>query len=121
MPAIGIAGMLLTAIAIYILISIMQIRIKSMALGIIAAMMVTNVLLFSVLLPWLDPFRSARGFTEEMNRIISSHVEKTGEEVVLGMVDYRSAYRLYGDYPIVELATESGRPRPDLPKISDFF
>ena len=118
---IGIAGAVLTAIALYILVSVIRTRIKSMVAGIVTAMVVANILFFSILLPWLDPFRSARGFTEEMNHIISRHVEKTGEDVVLGMVDYRSAYRLYGDYPIIELATESGRPRPDLPKIAAFF
>ena len=118
---IGIAGFLLVAIAIFILASVLRTRIKPMATGIVISMVVFNILFFSVLLPWLDPFRSARGFAEEMNRIISRQAEETGKEPVLGMVDYRSAYRLYGNYRIMELATEYGKPRPDLPTIIDFF
>ena len=119
--SIGLAGAGLTAAAIYIIFSVIKIRIKSMTAGIVAAMVVINLLMYAVILPWLDPFRSARGFAEKMNQIIARETGSENSIPVLGMVDYRSAYRLYGQYPIVELATESGRPRPDLPRISDFF
>lgn len=84
---------------------------------VIAAMLVVNLLFFQVMLPWVDPFRSSRGFMETANDIIG----RQSENPVVGMVGYRSAYRLYGDFPLVEIAREHDDDKPHLPKIRDFF
>ena len=118
---IGTAGVILILISILILVSVLRNRIKKMMAGIVAAMMVVNILFFMVLLPWLNPFRSARGFCEKMNAIITERHQDLSEPPVVGMVDYRSAFRLYGQFPLVEIANEFGFPNPDMPRIGDFF
>jgi 4-amino-4-deoxy-L-arabinose transferase-like glycosyltransferase len=118
---IGFSGVLLTAISALILGSVLKNRMKIMVGCLVSAMLVMNLLFFWVLMPWLDPFRSARGFVEKMNQIITSQTKGTPEKPVVGMVDYRSAYRLYGLFPLVELADEYGKPNPALPKINTFF
>jgi len=118
---IGAAGFMLTAVSVYILTSILKNRIKPMVAGIVAAMLVVNLLFFLVILPWLEPFRSARGFTEAMNQVITKSYERSSEKPVVGMVDYRSAYRLYGLFTLIEVANEFGFPNSSLPKIDNFF
>lgn len=54
---------------------------------------------------------------ETANGIIHRH----DEHPVVGMVSYRSAYRLYGDFPLIEIAREQDDDKPDLPNIQDFF
>jgi 4-amino-4-deoxy-L-arabinose transferase-like glycosyltransferase len=116
---IASAGILLIGISILVFTSVLKNRVNAMVAGVVAAMLVVNLLFFQVLLPWLDPFRSSRGFSENMNRIIRT--ESAPDKPVVGMVDYRSAYRLYGHFPLIELANEFGFPNPDLPNIEKFF
>jgi 4-amino-4-deoxy-L-arabinose transferase-like glycosyltransferase len=115
------SGVLLIGVSIFVITSVLKNRVKSMVAGLVSAMLIVNLLFFWVVLPWLDPFRSSRGFAEKMNRIITRQTERTSVKPVVGMVDYRSAYRLYGLFPLVELANEFGFPNPGLPKIENFF
>ncbi len=110
-------GILLLIIALGIFGAWMKHRFRPVVAGTLAAMLVVNFLFFSVVLPWLDPHRSARGFMQKANALIRS---RSGDPVV-GMVDFRAEYRFYGDYPLVELANEGGGPDPGLPKIENFF
>ena len=111
------AGLLLLMLSILILLSSIRKQFKNIAGGTVAAMLVVCVLFYIVVLPWLSPYRSVRGFMEKVNHIIHNR----SQNPVVGMVDYRSEYRLYGDFPLVELANEKGGPNPDLPKIEKFF
>ena len=83
----------------------------------VAGMMALVLAAYGAILPWIGPYRSGRDFMEQATDIIAAE----SEQPVVGMIQYRSAYRLYGNYPIVELATEFGTPRPDLPKPMDFW
>ncbi len=69
--------------------------------GAIIAMLLINILMYSFIMPWISPFRSAKNFMARTNEIIHKQI---GEPVV-GMVRYRSAYRFYGDFPLVELVS----------------
>jgi 4-amino-4-deoxy-L-arabinose transferase-like glycosyltransferase len=119
LPSAGIlsAGFLLLLLSLMILMSSIRQQFKIVVGSMVAAMLVVSVLFFMVVLPWLNPYMSARGIMEKVNPIIHSQ----SKNPVVGMVNYRSEYRLYGDFPLVELADENGRPRPELPKIENFF
>jgi 4-amino-4-deoxy-L-arabinose transferase-like glycosyltransferase len=111
------AGALLAVISVGVMGSSFKSRFKGVTAGIVAGMLVINFLFFSIILPWVDPYRSSRGFMEQANQIIHS---RPGHPVV-GMVDFREAFRLYGDFPLVELSNDLGGPRSELPKLEDFF
>ncbi len=111
------AGIFLAASAAAVFFFSLKMKAMEMTASATAAMLILCLLFFGVVLPWLNPFRSAKGFMEKINRIIGSG----SENPVVGMVDFRAEYRFYGDFPLVELADELGRPRPDLPKIKSFF
>lgn len=111
------AGLFLTPLAVGVVFFSLKKQFMKMTAAVISAMLVINFLFFQVMLPWVDPFRSSRGFMETANAIIHSH----SENPVVGMVDYRSAYRLYGDFPLIEIARGTKYDKPELPKIQDFF
>ena len=111
------AGLLLLILSVLILFYSTRHQFKKVFGGTVAAMLVVNMLFYLVVLPWLNPYRSARGFMAQVNDIIHSR----SSNPVVGMLHFRAEYRLYGAFPLVELADERGRPRPDLPKINDFF
>ena len=111
------AGLFITPLAAAVLYFSLKKQFMKMTAAIISAMLIVNLLFFQVMLPWVDPFRSSRGFMETANDIIF----RQSENPVVGMVGYRSAYRLYGDFPLVEIARENDNDKPDLPKIRDFF
>jgi len=78
--------------------------------GAAAAMLSICLLVFGSLLPWLEPYRSARRFMERANPIIAA-----SENQAVAMVQYRSAYRFYGDHPLIELrAYEEMMAKPTL-------
>jgi hypothetical protein len=85
--------------------------------GTVAGLAILVIIASTAVLPWIGPYRSGRHFMENAGAIITAE----SDNPTVGMIQYRSAYRLYGDYPIVELATEFGTPRPDLPKAMDFW
>ncbi len=85
--------------------------------GSLVGMAAGVLLVYGALLPWIGPYRSGRHFMEQASAIIAAE----SRQPVVGMIQYRSAFRLYGAYPIVELASEFGTPRPDLPKVMDFW
>jgi len=85
--------------------------------GTVTGMMLLVLAAYGAVLPWIGPYRSGRHFMEQAAAIMAAE----SEDPVVGMIQYRSAYRLYGNYPIVELATEFGTPRPDLPKPMEFW
>jgi 4-amino-4-deoxy-L-arabinose transferase-like glycosyltransferase len=116
-PWLLAGGALLLVISAGVMVSSFKSRFKEVSAGIIAGMLVINFLFFSIILPWIDPYRSSRGFMEQANQII--HGSPT--HPVVGMVDFREAFRLYGDFPLVELSNDLGGPRPELPKLEDFF
>ncbi len=60
-----------------------------------------SLLMYVVFSPWHNERRSSRAFSEQVTEIINS----PHHQVVLGMVDFRSAFRLYGSQKIEELAT----------------
>ena len=85
--------------------------------GAVAGVAVLVLVVYGAILPWIGPYRSGRNFMEQASAIIAAE----SDDPVVGMIQYRSAYRLYGTYPIVELASEFGTPRPDLPKPMAFW
>ena len=113
----SVTGSLLLLLSLIILFSSIRKQIKAVVSAMVAGMLVICIMFYMTVLPWLSPYRSARGFMENVNRII--HIGEP--DPVVGMVDYRSEYRFYGDFKLEEIATEKGGPRPDLPKIEDFF
>lgn len=85
--------------------------------GTVAGLAVFVLTACTAVLPWIGPYRSGRHFMENAMAIIAAE----SDQPAVGMIQYRSAYRLYGNYPLVELATEFGTPRPDLPKVMEFW
>jgi len=107
------AGLLLTAISIGILVSSFKNKLVLSIPAMVIAMLVINFLLYSVLLPWINPYRSSRNFMEQVNQIIHHQ----SDNPVVGMLNFRSAYRLYGDFPLVELSNKNA----NLPNLGTFF
>lgn len=84
----------------------------------VAGMVLLSISLYGTVLPALGPERSAREFC---NRV-SIEIQKSGDpEPQLAMVEYRAAYRFYGDYPIVELKSDGTTFRPQLPNLAEFW
>lgn len=82
----------------------------------VAAMMALCLLFYTVIQPAISPYRSARAFVEASNGIMDA----MDRPIRLAMVDYRSAYRLFGHHRIVELDKGDGRKR-DLPTLEAFW
>jgi 4-amino-4-deoxy-L-arabinose transferase-like glycosyltransferase len=114
---IGLTGLVLIALSVGILIWISRKRFPLALAGLIAAMLAGNLVLYSVMLPWLSPYRSAKRFMTEANFIIHSREQNP----VVGMVGFRSAYRLYGDFPLVELSWKKRSPEKKLIPLADFW
>lgn len=114
---IFISGLILAAISIFIIFSFIKKNVKHAVLGIVFSMLTINFLFYQAVLPWLEPYRSARGFMEKANTIIHNN----SEHPIIAIVDFRAAFRLYGDFPLVELANENGIPDQNLPKLKYFF
>ncbi len=73
--------------------------------------------LYLIALPLISPYRSARRFMAEVDK----HLASANQDLILGMVQYRSAYRFYGQNPLVELRTNNGLPNPELDDAKAFF
>lgn len=73
----------------------------------ILLMIILNVFIYHVVMPALDPVRSIRGFMQEVNSI----TEKSGENIVIGMVDFREGFRFYGNRHIIELNSVNGKSK----------
>ncbi len=84
--------------------------------GLLIGMILINLTTYQVVLPWIGPHRSARQFTEKAMAIL----DRQPQRPTVGMVRYRSAYRFFGTYPLVELSSEDNDP-PGLPKLADFW
>lgn len=114
---VGLFAAAITIAGVTLLVSGLRQRHFSAFLATVKIMVLLNALLYFVLLPYVSPYRSARRFMQEANQIIA---EKAGPEPVVGMVFYRSAYRFYGNYPLVELCTLNGEPDANLPDFETF-
>ncbi|MFO7962696.1 MAG: glycosyltransferase family 39 protein [Desulfobacterales bacterium] len=110
------AGLVVTPLAVGVMFFSFKRRFLNMTLAVVLSMLVLNLLFFQVMLPWVDPFRSSKGFMETVNRIIHHH----DDDPVVGMVRYRSAYRLYGDFPLVEIPPKY-ETDDSIENIAEFF
>lgn len=90
-------------------------------IGIIASLLCINLLYYQVLCPWINERRSARKFMESVNQV----VKERGPDTKLAMIDFRSAYSLYGDRHIIELSPQSVTNESPkligLPSLADFW
>ncbi len=103
LPVLWLAslGGMLVLLAATVFYSIWTDRVKGAFAAIVAAMALASFLMYSVLMPWVSPYRSARSFMTRADQIIHS---RAGTPVI-GMVRYRSAFRFYGDFPLEEMHT----------------
>ena len=115
---IGISGLLLITASFFIFNQSVKKRMPQAFIGIVTAMLIFTLLTYLVIFPWLNPFRSARYFMAEANKIIHDQ----SQNPVVGMVDYRSEYRFYGDFPLRELTRKNDiAPGSYLMNLEDFF
>jgi len=121
MPVLALSsfGVLLAVLAVGTVVAVTRARWVGARWFLVSGMAVLHTIFFLVVMPYLSPYRSARRFTEEATEIIS----RNDPDPVVGMVGYRSANRLYGEYPLVELALPDPRFQsdPPLPDTRDFF
>ncbi|CAM2065621.1 Glycosyltransferase family 39 protein [Sulfidibacter corallicola] len=117
-PAMGL-GLFALPMGCCGLAALMCIRLRRTkpAFGLIfASVVLLNLMVWQVLLPWIAPVRSARLFMEDVNRIVTP----ADPERPVGMVQFRAAYRFYGQRPLVELKTPDPE-FPHLPSLEDFL
>lgn len=84
--------------------------------SLVTTMAVVCSTLYLVILPWVGPYRSARNLTVTINDVVKAQ----SPQPLLGMVWYRSAYRFYGDIPLIELSSEDRGPAGK-PKLAEFW
>lgn len=78
--------------------------------AIVLSMVLLHSFVYQSLMPKLGPHRSARQFMSEVQQRIPA-----ASEVPLGMIQFRAAYRFYGDRDIIELQS----PEPEYAHLID--
>ena len=120
--AASFSGLLLVVVNIYGLIHLRKPVPVRFPIVLTGSMLCLCLFFYGFGLPWISERRSARAFSEIAAEVIRA---RTRGEVVLGMVDFRAAYRFYGSYPVRELAPlEMDRASPKLiglPDLPTFF
>ncbi|MCB1042752.1 MAG: glycosyltransferase family 39 protein [Acidobacteria bacterium] len=82
----------------------------------VASSAVLVILLYGIVLPWVNPQRSAKAFMTQVNELVRD------DPSPLAMVDFRAAYRFYGVRHVVELSTlATDRSEPKLLGLPDLF
>jgi len=112
-----ISGLIIAATSVFIIAFFFKSNVKYAVFGLVFSMLMINALFYQSILPWLEPYRSARGFMEKANAIIN----RRSDNPAVAIVDFRAAFRLYGDFKLNELANENGVPNKNLPKLENFF
>lgn len=82
--------------------------------SLVLVMALINILFYQVAQPVAAPLRSARAFMEQATEMIDCAPE------TVGMVQYRSAYRFYGKYPLLEVSPPV-EELSGLPTIDEFW
>lgn len=100
-------GLSLFFISIAGFIALKKITIKFPLALLIILMMQANLFTFQIVLPTIDPHRSVRGFMQVVNHI----VEEESATPILGMVDFKEGFRLYGNHHIIELNNVKGESK----------
>ncbi len=114
--ALALLGLSGLAAALVGLVQAARGRVRSAFAALLICMTLANLTVYQVVLPWIGPHRSARQFTEKAMAIL----DQQSQRPIVAMVMYRSAYRFFGTYPLVELSSEDNDP-PGLPKLADFW
>jgi hypothetical protein len=97
--AIGITGGMLIGGSVLVLVWSMGRRPLRAVAAVVGLMLLVNHLFYAILMPWLSPYRSARRFMTAATQII----EAGPPEPAVAVIRYRSAFRYYGEFPLVEM------------------
>ena len=111
-------GIVLLILALVFVLGLTCNLVKTSLVAAVLSMFYINIFFFQMVMPWVDPYRSPRTFVERATALMET---QSTEPIPLAMVDYRSAYRFYGTYPIDELKTAEEAPNPDLPSPAQWF
>lgn len=109
---LAVGGGLMVVITLVSMVQGSRARWRDYQVGMIANTFCLVVVAYAIGVPWVDQFRSERPFVEAIHQAVR---QEGTADAQLGMVDFRSAFRFFGDRYVHELATRE--PTKSNPKL----